>query len=154
MYHITLVIQHFFFSTGLGIYISHRTLAISVAVIKQPDKKKHRGGKGLFGLQFQGTVHYCIKSRQGLKQLVISHPQSREERNEYMHVVCLLLSLIFPFIQFRIFCLGNGATHSGLCFPTSMNYQDNLPQTYRQTKSDLNNSSLRLWVTLGCQVDS
>lgn len=103
-------------------------------------------------MSYNSRLQFIIafKSRQELKQLVLS--TLKGERNEYMHIACLLLSLISPFTEFRIFCLRNGASHSGLCLPTSINNQDNPPQTHPQGKSDLSNFSLRpsSWVILGC----
>jgi hypothetical protein len=69
----------------------------------------------------------------GYKQPLASHPQSRAERNEYIHVQ-LLSCVQFNFsalIQFRSLCLGSGATHSGLCLPTSINLKQ---QTYPEAK--------------------
>lgn len=45
-----------------------------------PCKKQHRGGKGLFGLQFQITVHH-LEEDKAVTQ-VTSQPQSRAERKK------------------------------------------------------------------------
>lgn len=45
-----------------------------------PCKKPHRGGKGLFGLQFQITVRHLEEDKAGTQ--VTSQPQSRAERKK------------------------------------------------------------------------
>lgn len=52
------------------------------------------------------------------KQPVPSYTQARAERNGYM-LVCSQLSFS-TLTQFRVPCLGNDATHSGLGYPTSI----------------------------------
>lgn len=45
-----------------------------------PCKKPHRGGKGLFGLQFQITVRHLEEDK--ARTQVTSQPQSRAERKK------------------------------------------------------------------------
>lgn len=46
-----------------------------------PCKKQHRGGKGLFGLQFQITVHH-LEEDKAVTQVTLQ-PQSRAERKKH-----------------------------------------------------------------------
>lgn len=85
--------------------------------------KEHRRKKG-FELQLQVTDYPFREA----KQLLTSCPQSRAERKECTHVVCLLLlnlQLAF-FKQFRARTL-SWYTFKG-CLATSFNNQDSCPQ--------------------------
>lgn len=52
---------------------------IYVAVIKQLDKKQHKEERVCLGYNFKLLFTISGKSKQGLKQLVTSHLQSRAE---------------------------------------------------------------------------
>lgn len=91
-------------------------------MIKHPDEKQLRGGKGLFGFYFQVTVHCGGKPRQELKQ-------EREGRN------CDEMLLADRLALGQLSCIGQNhpprgdAAHSGLDPLTSINAQDGTSQT-------------------------
>lgn len=75
------------------------------------------------------------------KQLIMSHPQSRAERNECEHSACLFSS-ISPFIKFMTHCLGNGSAHSGLGLPTSIKLIKTVPHRHASWSSQCRQSFL------------
>lgn len=111
--------------------------------------------KSLLQLTILATLHIVEKSR--WKQTRTEkerekrkYPYARGERKQCTHAClfpCALLD-VSTLIQFRISCLRNGTTHSGIGLPTSIN----LIIQYPKELSKIDNLSLRLcsWVILGC----
>ena len=56
-----------------------------------------------------------------------SHPSQEQGDNKYMHVCLLVLMDFSTLTHFRMPCLRNGATHSGLGLPTSINLVITIP---------------------------
>ena len=75
-----------------------------------------------FSLQFQFSAHYCGKSRQRLKLLVLAHQHKVKSREKCKHAHLFdFTQLDFSILrQFRTSCLGNDGVHSGLDLPTSI----------------------------------
>lgn len=95
-------------------------------------RQKHCRGRVYLAYSSRLQLLLLGKSRQELKQLVISHPPSRAERNWNIHVACLLtgfLSFLLPSSRLN---LQNSVSWSGLGLPTSPNNQDNSP--HRSTR--------------------
>lgn len=96
------------------------------AVVKLHDKSKKTKKENLsrhviiiivislVGGRFHGAPNTRLLSitTRNLKQIVTLHPQSRPKKKELMHASTQLV--FSTHLQFRIPCLGNGATHSGL----------------------------------------
>lgn len=87
-----------------------------MAVIRYSDQKQHTGEESLFHSQFQVTAITEGKSRQELNQASNLITSTVESTEKPMHPPCLpaaaYAQLAFStLMQFRIFCLGDGAAH-------------------------------------------
>lgn len=88
----------------------------SVAGIRYSDQKQHRGEKSLFSLQFQVPASTEAEPRQELNQASSFNITTVGSREKPVHPHCLpaatYVHLAFSTLkQFRIFCLGNCASH-------------------------------------------
>lgn len=95
---------------------------VVVAVIKYPEpshpQKQLKGDRVCFSSQFQVTIHY---HGQKLETAGYITPAGRSREMTRLFTCSIVLSLILPLLWVRTLCLGNGAAHSGLCLPTSIN---------------------------------
>lgn len=80
--------------------------------------------KDLSSLYFQVIVHHWGKSGQEMKLEVLKNC-----KGTLFFWINYMLMLRYCLVQPRTTCLGNGATHSGLCLLISINNQDNPLQT-------------------------
>lgn len=96
---------------------------ISVVKKKKSGKKQVMGERSLFQLTIPGYSPPLWGSKGGnFKQLIMSHPQLRADRNGCTRdqlLACPQLSSPTP-RQFRTPGLGSGASHSGLGLPPSL----------------------------------
>lgn len=81
---------------------------------------------------YNSALHSVIVRKPRQKLQTASHiTPAVKSRGKSLHtgsLACLLVvRSISPFTQFRASCLGNGAAHSGLNLPTSMNFTETIP---------------------------
>lgn len=75
-----------------------------------------------FSLHFQNTVHHRVDIKAGISNSNHdTHSQEQRDGKEFICFCLLVLSLISSLLyNLGSPCLRNGATHSGLCLPTSI----------------------------------
>lgn len=114
----------------------HLSWMISVVVIKHPDIKKRRGGRGSVQIIIPGLSSIIVgKTRQELQ--IANHITVTAKRRKGVHYMftCLLACPWLDFStlkKFRNLFQGNSATHSGLDLPTTINLIKTITHRYIQ----------------------
>lgn len=101
--------------------LRHRKARLAAIVVSVADQKATLGRKVYFSLQFQVIVHHGEIEVAHTSNSWSHHTEEQREMAAGMLICCSLPWLnYFPTLTVRDFCLGDGATNSGLGLPTSI----------------------------------
>lgn len=110
----------------------HYSSGFISVVIKHPDQKQRKEGKGLFVLPFEVTAHYRGDVRAGTG--AAGHGTATvKSRKKHKNPRCpLLLPASSLYLHSSGPCSPHSASHSGLGAPPSVRRWDNYPKTCSQ----------------------